>query len=137
MGVIHTNISPDTIFVDANGLCVIGEFGESIVLPTSKHLRGAKLTIGGETQLSSNLYTAPELLGGSALYVFEESVDYWSLGLTIVTLVIGEKTLSGLKETFYDEDFQMDEIVREMRISLCPQSIVQVVSLVCSHLSLL
>lgn len=137
MGVIHTNISPDSIFVDTNGHCVIGEFGESIVLPTSNHLRGAKLTIEGEPQLSTNLYTAPELSGGSALYIFDESVDYWSLGLTIVTLVIGEKTLSGLKETFYDEDFQMDEIVREMRISLCPQSIVQVVSLVCSHLLLL
>ena len=45
MGVIHTNISPDSIFVDTNGQCVIGEFGESIVLPTSKHLRGAKLPL--------------------------------------------------------------------------------------------
>ena len=69
MGVIHTNISPDSIFVDTNGHCVIGEFGESVVLPTSKHLRGAKLTIEGETQFSTNLYTAPELLGGSAAYL--------------------------------------------------------------------
>lgn len=137
MGVIHTNISPDSVFVDTNGHCVIGEFGESIVLRTSKHLRGAKLTIEVETQFSTNLYTAPELSGGSALRIFDESVDYWSLGLTIVTLVIGEKTLSGLKETFYDGGFQMDEIVGEMRISRCPQSIVQVVSLVCSHLLLL
>ena len=70
MGVIHTNISPDSIFVDTNGHCVIGEFGESIVLPASKHLRGAKLTIEGETQFSTNLYTAPELLGGSAKKAF-------------------------------------------------------------------
>lgn len=131
MGIIHTNVSLDSVFVDANGHCVIGEFGESIVLPTSKHLRGAKLTIEGETQFSTNLYTAPELLGGSTGYLFDESVDYWSLGLTIVTLVIGEKNLTGLKETFLNEVLQMDEIVREMRISLCPQSIVEVVSLLC------
>ena len=137
MGVIHTNISPDSIFVDTNGHCVIGEFGESIVLPTSKHLRGAKLTIEGETQFSTNLYTAPELLGGSAAYRFDENVDHWSLGLTIATLVVSEESLSVLKETFCEENFQMDEIVREMRISICPQSIVKVACLVCSHLLLL
>ena len=91
MGVINTNISPDSIFVDTNGHCVIGELGESIVLPTSKPLRGAKLTIEGETQFSTNLYTAPELSGGSAPCIFNENVDYWSLGLTIATLVISEK----------------------------------------------
>ena len=137
MGVIHTNISPDSIFVDTNGHCVIGEFWESIVLPTSKYLRGTKLNIEGETQFSTNLYTAPELSGSSAPYIFDESVDYWSLGLTIATLVVSEESLSGLKETFCDENFQMDEIVREMRISLCLQSIVEVVCLVCSHLLLL
>lgn len=91
-GVIHRNISPESIFLDSKGLLKISNFYYSrfITFPL------AKMTLF-YTDIS---YKAPEILLGSQMYDF--SSDIWSVGCVILDILC--------KSVFFSSDSTVSQL---------------------------
>ena len=80
VGVIHRDIKPQNIMINANGDVKIADFG--IARDTS---RDHRLTQEG-TGLGSLVYSAPEQIGGKA----QHHADMYSLGCTMFEMLAGQ-----------------------------------------------
>ena len=74
---IHRDIKPENLLVDSKGEVKIADFGWSVHAPSSK-----RHTLCGTLD-----YLPPEMVEGHA---HDKSVDIWSLGVIIYTLIIGK-----------------------------------------------
>lgn len=94
LGVIHTDIKPDNILVDIidnQFKLSLADFGLAIQLPCEFAYRHIKLPIYG-----SPLYLAPEVLTFN--YYYNEKVDIWSTGITLLDFITGEYTTEPTRE---------------------------------------
>lgn len=119
-GIIHRDIKPDNILIDyeynAKSKSLISEpkvylsdFGLSIQLPCDRKFRHIKLSYDAGTPL----YLAPELLSRHSYY--DEKVDMWGLGITLVTyFTIEEFTYPSARSYDLAYDIAIDAIIYEL-----------------------
>lgn len=86
LGIVHHDIKPENILVDADGHCVLTDFGGSKFLSETR-----KIQPHASGHVVATLpYAAPEILEDTVTEEYDESIDWWSLGSTILTLLTGE-----------------------------------------------
>ncbi|CUS11459.1 unnamed protein product, partial [Tuber aestivum] len=88
-GIAHRDLKPENIFVVSMSpvWVKLGDFGISKWIP-------AEATTTFHTQVSTPVYSAPEVLGldsHSEASDYTNSVDIWSLGCVIYELLVGER----------------------------------------------
>lgn len=72
--VLYRDLKPENMLLDANGYCVLVDFG------LSKVIDGPTYTFCGTPD-----YMAPELIRGTG---YSWAVDYWALGILLVSIVL-------------------------------------------------
>ncbi len=84
-GVIHRDIKPSNIMIDQHGVVKVADFGlASVGVETTLTLEG--------TVLGTPAYMSPEQVSGG---VIDGRSDLFSLGVTLIELVTGEKLFQG------------------------------------------
>ena len=77
-GFMHQDLKPENLFITADGVLKLGDFGHAARLPTSnKSLFPEVIT---------DIYRPPELLFGS--YFHTEKVDVWSVGCIFAEMIL-------------------------------------------------
>ncbi|KAI0074616.1 kinase-like protein [Panus rudis PR-1116 ss-1] len=85
LNIVHHDIKPENILVDKGGHCLITDFGGA------KFMTEGKIKRKGHIICTTN-FAAPELLECTAHYT--GAVDWWSLGVTIFSLAVGQPLFS-------------------------------------------
>ena len=104
-GVVHRDIKPANIMIDGHGVVKVADFGLASV--------GAETTLTLEgTVLGTPAYMSPEQVSGGSV---DGRSDLFSLGVTLIELVTGEKLFQG--ETYAEclnkiLNFKIDSIDR-------------------------
>ncbi|GJE93378.1 serine/threonine-protein kinase [Phanerochaete sordida] len=81
-GIVHHDIKPENVFVDAEGHCVLADYGAAKLLNAK-----AKIERHPSGKFVSTLaYTAPEILKDRE---YDDAADWWAFGCTILTLLQG------------------------------------------------
>lgn len=96
LGVVHRDIKPDNVLIDAAGHVVLTDFGLSH-FGVSENLAAAPEAEGGDhpparTGVGSPPYMAPELLLGTG---HGPAVDWWALGIVAYELLTGVTPFAG------------------------------------------
>lgn len=97
-GIVHRDVKPDNIFIDANGRYKLGDFGLAIKVENA---------ISKGPIVGSPMYMAPELLLSTGKP--SSASDMWSLGIVIFEMYHGDppwnaKVLTKLKEEVDEVD---------------------------------
>jgi serine/threonine protein kinase len=87
--VLHRDLKPENIFVDANYEIHIGDFNQGKV--------SDDWDIGASQTVGTPLYRAPELDGRSKM-TYDPSVDVYSTGMTIYSIITGKPPFHELSE---------------------------------------
>ncbi|CUS11460.1 unnamed protein product, partial [Tuber aestivum] len=97
-GIAHRDLKPENIFVVSMSpvWVKLGDFGISKWIP-------AEATTTFHTQVSTPIYSAPEVLGldsHSETSDYTNSVDIWSLGCVIYELLVGKRLFVSESQVF-------------------------------------
>lgn len=87
-GIIHQDLKPANVMVSAAGHVIVGDFGASSYMDRC----GKRVTLQPTDVVTfTPLYAAPELQcrNTEGLVVFDERVDWWSLGVMLYELAMG------------------------------------------------
>jgi mitogen-activated protein kinase kinase len=95
-GIMHRNLKPSHVLVNARGQVKLCDFGASTTLSDIRE---------AETMCGSRLYHSPERCQGS-LYTMKSEV--WSFGVTVMELAIGEYPI--VPEDGNDERYGMNSL---------------------------
>lgn len=96
IGVIHADIKPANIFLDARTNVKIGDFGLSCL---SEKQRPLKASVAyGQDQVGTNGYMAPEVCTEPPQYSYQ--ADYWSLGVVFLEMVVGTESSDEVRANF-------------------------------------
>jgi serine/threonine protein kinase len=111
-GIVHQDIKPSNIMISSEGHIVIGEFRAAIALPcATRNARSSRLLSSlsnlpdisasksysqivrqpADTDISPTIYSAPELYQtkDDQVLVYDERVDFWSLGILLYEVSLG------------------------------------------------
>ncbi|HWT01224.1 MAG TPA: protein kinase [Pyrinomonadaceae bacterium] len=95
-GIVHRDVKPENIMLDADGRAKVLDFGLAKFTP--------HLNAGGASATASTLYTAPGLVIGTTAYMSPEQArgrevdartDIWSLGCVLYEMVTGRPPFGG------------------------------------------
>jgi serine/threonine protein kinase len=128
-GVIHLDIKPDNILCNIENdqvKIVLADFGLAVQLPCEFSYRYIKHPISG-----SPIYMAPEMLSEDSYY--NDKVDIWSSGLTLLEYLIDEYVTEPSEELFnkYDDFTAIKEQIYLISIN----GHIDVVRILQNHLS--
>ncbi|THG99440.1 hypothetical protein EW145_g7268 [Phellinidium pouzarii] len=126
MGIIHHDLKPTNILVDAEGHCVLTDYGGSCFLSeefaSSSYVASASpnLRLENQVPIITVRYAAPEVLhdGDSAGQGYGTSADFWSLGITLFELATGRDFIDEPDEDAAISMIQRNEIDREQLVLL-------------------
>lgn len=90
LGIVHHDLKPENILIDADGHCVIVDYGGAKFM-NDENLVSLKIE---DDVLCTLNYTAPELLSEysdtKGIKWYDCSVDWWALGAVIMSLTTGK-----------------------------------------------
>ncbi|KAI5120030.1 hypothetical protein M0805_004659 [Coniferiporia weirii] len=125
MGIVHHDVKPTNILVDAEGHCILADYGGSCFLSESPGTPGSPLPttkspwVGGLTPIFTVRYAAPEVLThGFPRQNNGASSDFWSLGITLFELATGRDLVDEADDDEAILAIQRDEIDREQLVLL-------------------
>lgn len=140
LGIVHANLEPENVLINTHGHCIITGFGGSFV---TKRL-DRPLRIAAEKSQDQPIITpgfsAPELwTSENGIYHFLETVDSWSLGLIICSLLVPridrdvrirpEASIDVIQHYKYSR-LTPDDISLQMWIACSPDTVTEFVSMV-------
>ncbi|KAI0922553.1 hypothetical protein AcV5_009493 [Taiwanofungus camphoratus] len=117
-GIVHHDLKLENVLVDDFGHCAIADFGGC------REMVNGSLTLDSRTDvIATPSYAAPELLEGvnKAGRTYDESVDYWSLGVMMGELFTGKNYFSGsdsLAKTRGELFILRDELEQKLRLDM-------------------
>jgi len=78
-GIIHRDLKPENLLLDADGHCVVTDFGLAKMFESDAEVH--------RTLCGTDLYMAPEMVARRS---YGKPVDFWSLGILIYEMLVGE-----------------------------------------------
>ncbi|OCH94608.1 kinase-like protein [Obba rivulosa] len=120
--IVHHDIKPSNILIDGDGHCVISDFGGARMKIQDGPHQGMLCRTAKTDIVCTKPYAAPELVDPitfprqTELY-YTESIDYWSVGVTIVTLITGEELLTGNRKRREEELESVGERLLDVRVA--------------------
>ncbi len=108
MGIIHRDVKPENIFIDAKGHALLADFGLARSMSNDTHLTMAGVAIG------TPAYMAPEQIDGNDL---DARGDIYSLGLVTWEMLTGHRPWEGesLYAVLYHQKHEQLPDVRDIR----------------------
>ncbi|KAI0325501.1 kinase-like protein [Cubamyces sp. BRFM 1775] len=93
LGIVHHDLKPQNILVTSEGHCVISDFGGAQFLDRDQRITREPR---GANAVMTVPFAAPELLcNEDSETTYTQAVDYWSLGTTLVSLLMEDAYLPG------------------------------------------
>ncbi|CDO78236.1 hypothetical protein BN946_scf184681.g1 [Trametes cinnabarina] len=128
LDLVHHDIKPPNILVNAHGHCVISDYGGVQFLESHRQIWRKEHGVGQAVMTIP--FAAPELLyEDGAFPTYNQAVDYWSLGATLVSLIMDDEMLPGSQDTSL-LTFRVRRIENKMRrLDKSPEFISFVMSL--------
>ncbi|KAJ2976726.1 hypothetical protein NUW54_g11522 [Trametes sanguinea] len=100
LGIVHHDLKPQNILVNVDGHCVVSDYGGAQFLDSSKQIRRKERAAGNAVLTIP--FAAPELLyEDNTFRTYNQAVDYWSLGATLVSLIMDDDMLPGALDTSF------------------------------------
>ncbi|KAI0372463.1 kinase-like protein [Pilatotrama ljubarskyi] len=112
LGIVHHDIKPQNVLVNAAGHCVISDYGGAQFLDRWKRIA----RVPGSVPILTLPFAAPELVSDNdtAYPTYDRAIDYWSLGATLVSLLMDHALLPDARDMTL-HTFRLRRIEKKMQ----------------------